>query len=146
MVDDVRDRARPTATDQKKQQYGRMKGIAHAVRAASDDLSNQGQPMVAEYFRDVAEGLESMAQSLGRRNVDALVGSSLRRRGGRIRSRMLLHEKFGEVPPSTIGRHQAILRRILRWQDTDDGGGAEHINCGDAPLGDGYGQQREGAV
>jgi hypothetical protein len=75
MVDDVRDRAHSAATDQKKQQYGRMKGIAHAVRAASDDLSNQGQPMVAEYSRDVAEGLESMAQSLGRRDVDALVGS-----------------------------------------------------------------------
>jgi hypothetical protein len=34
MVDDVRDRAHSAATDQKKQQYGRMKGIAHAVRTA----------------------------------------------------------------------------------------------------------------
>ena len=52
-----------------------MEGVAHALRTASDDLQSQGQPMVAEYSRYVAEGLESMANSLGRRDVDELVGS-----------------------------------------------------------------------
>jgi hypothetical protein len=61
--------------DQKNGAAGRMEGIAHALRTASDDLQTQGQPTVAEYSRYVAEGLESMAESLGRRDVDDLMGS-----------------------------------------------------------------------
>jgi hypothetical protein len=72
---DMRDRARSAATDQKNAAAGRMEGVAHALRTASDDLQSQGQPMIAEYSRHVAEGLESMADSLGRRDVDDLVGS-----------------------------------------------------------------------
>ena len=69
----VRDRARSIADKQKHAAAGRVEGIAHALRRASDDLREQGQPMVAEYSRYAAEGLESMAQSLERRNVDDFV-------------------------------------------------------------------------
>jgi hypothetical protein len=74
-ADDMRQRARTAATDQKNVAASRMEGIAHALRTASDDLQTRGQPMFAEYSRHVAEGLESMAQSLGRRDVDDLVGN-----------------------------------------------------------------------
>jgi hypothetical protein len=74
-ADDMRHRARSAAMDQKNVAASRIEGIAHALRTASDDLQTQGQPTVAEYSRYVAEGLESMAESLGRRDVDDLVGS-----------------------------------------------------------------------
>jgi hypothetical protein len=74
-ADDMRHRAQSVATDQKNAAASRMEGIAHALRSASDDLQGRGQPMIAEYSRHVAEGLESMADSLGRRDVHDLVGS-----------------------------------------------------------------------
>jgi len=74
-ADDMRHRARSAAMDQKNAAASRMEGVAHALRTASDDLQSQGQPMIAEYSRHVAEGLESMADSLGKRDVDELVGS-----------------------------------------------------------------------
>ena len=70
----VRQRARSAVDHQKDAAVGRIEGVAHALRSASDDLRERGQPMVAEYSRQVAEGLESMADSLSRRNVDDLVG------------------------------------------------------------------------
>ena len=69
----MRDRARSMAEQQKHAAAGRVEGVAHALRKASDDLREQGQPMIAEYSRYAAEGLESMAQSLDRRNVDDFV-------------------------------------------------------------------------
>jgi hypothetical protein len=69
----VRDRARSFADQQKDAAVGRVEGVAHALRRASDDLREQGQPMIAEYSRYAAEGLESMAQSLGRRDIDDFV-------------------------------------------------------------------------
>jgi len=69
----MRERARSIADQQKHAAAGRVEGIAHALRTASDDLREQGQPMIAEYSRYAAEGLESMAQSLERRNVDDFV-------------------------------------------------------------------------
>jgi hypothetical protein len=74
-ADDMRERARSAAMDQKNAAAGQIEGVAHALRTASDDLQNRGQPMIAEYSRYVAEGLESMADSLGRRDMDDLVGS-----------------------------------------------------------------------
>ncbi|MGH6901390.1 MAG: hypothetical protein ACREIR_01465 [Geminicoccaceae bacterium] len=71
----MRQRARSAATDQKNVAASRMEGIAHALRTASDDLQTRGQPTFAEYSRHMADGLESMAESLGRRDVDDLVGS-----------------------------------------------------------------------
>jgi soluble cytochrome b562 len=69
----MRERARSIADQQKHAAAGRVEGIAHALRTASDDLREQGQPMIAEYSRYAAEGLESMAQSLDRRDVDDFV-------------------------------------------------------------------------
>jgi hypothetical protein len=74
-ADDMLDRARSVAVDQKNAAASGMEGIAHALRTASDDLQGQGQPMFAEYSRHLAEGLQSMADSVGRRDVDDLVGS-----------------------------------------------------------------------
>jgi hypothetical protein len=70
---DIRDRAFSAADEGKNAAAKRMESVAHAFRIASDDLRDQGQPMVAEYSGHIAEGLESMAQSLGRRNVDELI-------------------------------------------------------------------------
>ena len=70
---EVRERARSLADEQKHAAVGRVEGIAHALRTASDELRDQGQPMVAEYSRYAAEGLESMAQSLDRREVGEFV-------------------------------------------------------------------------
>jgi hypothetical protein len=73
-ADEVRDRARSLAEQRKHAAVGRVEGIAHALRTASDELRDQGQPMVAEYSRYAAEGLESMARSLDRREVGDFVG------------------------------------------------------------------------
>jgi hypothetical protein len=47
-ADEVRDRARSLADQQKHAAVGRVEGIAHALRTASDELRDQGQPMVAD--------------------------------------------------------------------------------------------------
>ena len=70
---DVRQRTRSAVDEYKHVAVGRVEGIAHALRTASDELRDQGQPMVAEYSRYAAEGLESMAQSLDRREVGEFV-------------------------------------------------------------------------
>jgi hypothetical protein len=72
-VRDVGARARSAVDEQKNVAAERVGGVARALRVASDDLRDQGQPMMAEYSRQVAEGLESMAQSLSRRGLDDLV-------------------------------------------------------------------------
>ena len=69
----MRERARSIADQQKHAAAGRVEGIAHALRTASDELREQGQPMIADYSRYAAEGLESMAQSLERRDMDDFV-------------------------------------------------------------------------
>jgi hypothetical protein len=74
-AEDLRDRARSMADQQKDAAVGRVEGIAHALRTASDELRDQGQPMVAEYSRYAAEGLENMARSLDRRQVGDFVNS-----------------------------------------------------------------------
>lgn len=70
----MRDRARSAVDQQKDAAAGRIEGVAQALRSASDDLEQRGQPMVAQYSRQVAEGLESMANWVSRRNIDDLVG------------------------------------------------------------------------
>jgi hypothetical protein len=70
---DVRQRTRSAVDEYKHVAVGRVEGIAHALRTASDELRDQGQPMVAEYSRYAAEGLDSMAQSLDRREVGEFV-------------------------------------------------------------------------
>jgi hypothetical protein len=71
---DMRERARSAVDQQKDAAAGRIEGVAQALRSASDDLEHRGQPMVAEYSRQVAEGLESMANWVSRRNIDDMVG------------------------------------------------------------------------
>jgi hypothetical protein len=68
------ERARSAADQQKDAAAGSIEGVAQALRSASDDLEHRGQPMVAQYSRQVAEGLESMATWVSRRNIDDLVG------------------------------------------------------------------------
>jgi hypothetical protein len=71
---DMRERARSAVDQQKDAAAGRIEGVAQALRSVSDDLEHRGQPMVAEYSRQVAEGLESMANWVSRRNIDDMVG------------------------------------------------------------------------
>jgi hypothetical protein len=70
----MRRRARSAVDQQKEAAVGGIEGMAHALRSASDDLQERGQPVVAEYSRQVADGLESMANWVSRRNLDDLVG------------------------------------------------------------------------
>ena len=70
----MRQRARSAVDQQKEAAVGGIEGMAQALRSASDDLQERGQPVVAEYSRQVADGLESMANWVSRRNVDDLVG------------------------------------------------------------------------
>ena len=72
-VHDMGVRARSAADEQKNVAAERVGGVARALRVASDDLHDQGQSLVAGYSRHVAEGLESMAQSLSRRSLGDLV-------------------------------------------------------------------------
>ena len=72
-VHDMSVRARSAADEQKNVAAERVGGVARALRVASDDLHDQGQSLVAGYSRQVAEGLESMAQSFSRRSLGDLV-------------------------------------------------------------------------
>jgi hypothetical protein len=72
-VHDMGVHARSAADEQKNVAAERVSGVARALRVASDDLHDQGQSLVAGYSRQVAEGLESMAQSLSRRSLGDLV-------------------------------------------------------------------------
>jgi hypothetical protein len=72
-VHDMGVRARSAADEQKNVAAERVGGVARALRVASDDLHDQGQSLVAGYSRQVAEGLESIAQSLSRRSLGDLV-------------------------------------------------------------------------
>jgi hypothetical protein len=70
----MRERARSAVDQQKEAAAGSIDSVAQALRSASDDLEHRGQPMVAMYSRQVAEGLESMANWVSRRNIDDFVG------------------------------------------------------------------------
>ena len=70
----MRQRARSAVDQQKEVAIGGIEGVAHALRSASDDLRERGQPLAAEYSRQVADGLESMANWVSRRNVDDVTG------------------------------------------------------------------------
>lgn len=70
----MRERALSAVDQQKDVAAQRIEGVAHALRSVSDQLRERGQPTIAEYSRHLAEGLESMAGSLSRRNIDDLVG------------------------------------------------------------------------
>src|SRR5688500_290445 len=58
---DVGQRARSAVDQEKDAATGRIEGVAQALRGASDDLGHRGQAMVAQYPRQIAEGLEGMA-------------------------------------------------------------------------------------
>ena len=70
----MRQRARSAVDQQKEVAIGGIEGVAHALRSASDDLRERGQPLAAEYSRQVADGLESLANWVSRRNVDDVTG------------------------------------------------------------------------
>jgi hypothetical protein len=110
--------------------------------------------MVAEYFRDVAEGLQAWrsrwagATSTSRSVKHFARARSLAFLGGTVVGGFALACFFMN---RSAGRRRQRSDDIRQSYAASSGGrnrdgGAEHINCGDAPLGDGYGQQREGAV
>ena len=70
----MRQRARSAVDQQKEAAVGGIEGVAHALRSASDDLRERGQPLAAEYSRQVADGLESLANWVSRRNIDDVTG------------------------------------------------------------------------
>jgi hypothetical protein len=74
-AEDMRQRARSAVDQQKDAAVGGIEGMAQALRSASDDLRERGQPVAAEYSRQVADGLESLANWVSRRNIDDVTGS-----------------------------------------------------------------------
>jgi F0F1-type ATP synthase membrane subunit b/b' len=73
-AEDLRQRALSAVDQQKEAAIGGIEGVAHALRSASDDLRERGQPLAAEYSRQVADGVESLANWVSRRNVDDVKG------------------------------------------------------------------------
>jgi hypothetical protein len=73
-AEDMRQRALSAVGQQKEAAIGGIEGVAQALRSASDDLRERGQPLAAEYSRQVADGLESLANWVSRRNVDDVTG------------------------------------------------------------------------
>ena len=73
-AEDMRQRALSAVDEQKETAIGGIEGVANALRSASDDLRERGQPLAAEYSRQVADGLESLANWVSRRNVDDVTG------------------------------------------------------------------------
>ena len=73
-AEDMRQRARSAVDQQKETAIGGIEGVAHALRSASDDLRERGQPLAAEYSRQVADGLESLTNWVSRRNIDDVTG------------------------------------------------------------------------
>jgi F0F1-type ATP synthase membrane subunit b/b' len=71
----AKEQAHSTATRQKEVAAQQMGGWAHALKAASDDLRNQGQNSVAAYVRQAADGLERASGNVRERDVDDLIGS-----------------------------------------------------------------------
>jgi hypothetical protein len=69
-AEDIRQRARSAVDQQKDSAVGGIEGVAHALRSASDDLRERGQPLAAECSRQAADGLESLANWASRRNID----------------------------------------------------------------------------
>jgi hypothetical protein len=74
-AEEMRQRARSAVDHQKEAAIGGVEGVAHALRSASDDLRERGQPLAAEYSRQVADGLESLTNWVSRRNIDDVTGS-----------------------------------------------------------------------
>jgi hypothetical protein len=73
-AEDLRQRARSAVDQQKDTAVGGIEGVAHALRSASDDLRERGQPLAAECSRQAADGLESLANWVSRRNIDDVTG------------------------------------------------------------------------
>jgi hypothetical protein len=73
-AEDMRQRARSAIDQQKDTAIGGIEGVAHALRSASDDLREQGQPLAAECSRQAADGLESLANWVSRRKIDDVTG------------------------------------------------------------------------
>jgi hypothetical protein len=70
---ELKRRARSAADEQKNVAAERVGAWHRALRLASDDLRDQGQPMLAEYSRHIVESLETTALSLSRGSLDDLV-------------------------------------------------------------------------
>jgi hypothetical protein len=74
-AEDIRQQARSAIDQQKDTAIGGIEGVAHALRSASDDLRERGQPLAAECSRQAADGLESLANWASRRNIDDVTAS-----------------------------------------------------------------------
>ena len=70
----MRQRAHSAVDQRKETAIGGIEAVAHALRSASDDLRERGQPLAAEYSRQVADGLESLTNWVSRRNIDDVTG------------------------------------------------------------------------
>ena len=70
---DAKHQARSFAEDQKGEAVDRVGGMADALRSAAGSLDDQDQPMVADYARQAASGLDRMSEAISHRSLDDLV-------------------------------------------------------------------------
>lgn len=74
-ADQAKEHARSAATRQKDAAAQQMGGLAHALKAASDDLRSRGQDSTAAYVRQAADGLERASGTMRERDIDDLIGT-----------------------------------------------------------------------
>jgi uncharacterized phage infection (PIP) family protein YhgE len=70
----MKDKVRETAEEQKSAGADRVKGVAHAMNTAADELQKQ-MPGAADYVREAASGIDRMSSSLRNKSVDEMVGA-----------------------------------------------------------------------
>jgi hypothetical protein len=140
--------ARSAADQQKNMAAERVGGVAHALRVASDDLEGRGHPQVAEYSRQVAEGLDSLAQSLSRRSVDDLVAGV----EGFARERPVAFMGGAMMAGFALARFMksSAARRSGETATRDAGAsrapGTQSAAGRETPAAGGYGRPDEGAL
>lgn len=72
MVDDVTEKARSLAADQKEMLTGHLEGVASALDRVATELEGEGEP-TARYVRMVADGADQLLNNVADRDADELM-------------------------------------------------------------------------
>ncbi|SHH07007.1 hypothetical protein SAMN02745157_0271 [Kaistia soli DSM 19436] len=74
VLEKVGDEAKSFAADRKDVASDQLGNVADAIASVADTLEVNTSPMVADYARDLADGLKQASNSVKSRNVDEIVG------------------------------------------------------------------------
>ena len=123
--DEARERAAHYAAEQKEAVSSHLEDFAHAIRRASDDLSQRDQTMAAQFVRQAAGGLESLSRSVSGASFEDMIDSV---------------RQFGRNNPAAFIGGAVLaglaLGRFVRAsgrRDYDYGYGADYGSGGDWP-------------